>query len=107
MFRQRSGLSQRQLAMRMQVPRTYVSKIENEKATPTLTSLRRLAGALEVSVADLLNGSHPSMQDEIADLMRDEFMGQIISYLGKLDDMQRSTLLAQVRHLSTHPHRTA
>src|SRR5947209_19895751 len=27
MFRQKSGLSQRQLALRMQVPRTYVSKI--------------------------------------------------------------------------------
>ncbi|PYY02053.1 MAG: transcriptional regulator, partial [Acidobacteria bacterium] len=34
-LRRRSGLSQRQLAGRMQVPRTYVSKIENEKATPT------------------------------------------------------------------------
>src|SRR6516225_8105609 len=53
MFRQKSGLSQRQLAMRMQVPRTYVSKIENEKAMPTLSSLYRLATALEVSVADL------------------------------------------------------
>src|SRR6266704_1964476 len=28
MLRQKSGLSQRQLAVRMQVPRTYVSKIE-------------------------------------------------------------------------------
>jgi len=33
-LRLRSGLSQRQLAGRMSVPRTYVSKIENEKATP-------------------------------------------------------------------------
>ena len=32
-LRQRSGLSQRQLALRMGVPRTYVSKIENQKAT--------------------------------------------------------------------------
>ena len=50
------GLSQRQLALRMSVPRTYVSKIENEKATPTLSSLERLARALEVSVPDLLSG---------------------------------------------------
>src|SRR5579859_283026 len=45
-FRHKSGLSQRQLALRMKVPRTYVSKIENEKATPTLSSLERLARAL-------------------------------------------------------------
>src|SRR5215813_10476245 len=38
-MRLRNGLSQRQLATRMSVPRTYVSKIENEKATPTLSSL--------------------------------------------------------------------
>src|SRR5579871_6940522 len=36
-MRLRNGLSQRQLAARMSVPRTYVSKIENEKATPTLS----------------------------------------------------------------------
>src|ERR1700685_1848552 len=48
-LRLRSGLSQRQLALRMSVPRTYVSKIENEKATPTLSSLERRVGALEVS----------------------------------------------------------
>ena len=55
-LRLRNGLSQRQLAGRMGVPRTYVSKIENEKATPTLSSLERLARALEVTVPDLLSG---------------------------------------------------
>jgi transcriptional regulator with XRE-family HTH domain len=55
-LRLRSGLSQRQLAGRMSVPRTYVSKIENEKATPTLSSLERLARALEVTVPELLSG---------------------------------------------------
>ena len=60
-LRQRGGLSQRQLALRMQVPRTYVSKIENEKATPTLSSLARLARALEVTVPDLLSGNASKM----------------------------------------------
>src|ERR671930_166862 len=66
-LRQRSGLSQRQLALRMQVPRTYVSKIENDKATPTLSSLARLACALEVSVPELLEvaTSNNTRQQEI------------------------------------------
>jgi transcriptional regulator with XRE-family HTH domain len=34
----------------MQVPRTYISKIENGKAIPTLGSLERLAEALEVDM---------------------------------------------------------
>ncbi len=107
MLRQRSGLSQRQLAMRMQVPRTYVSKIENEKAMPTLSSLQRLATALEVQVGDLLKGTSRSLEDEIADLMQDDFMSQVIPFLDKLDAMQRSNLLAQVRDLSVRPRRSA
>lgn len=106
MFRQKSGLSQRQLAMRMQVPRTYVSKIENEKAMPTLSSLQRLATALEVSMADLLKGSNRSLEDEIADLMQDDFMAQVMPYVKQLDSMQRSSLLSQVRELSVRPRRT-
>ena len=38
-IRRSRRLSQRQLAGRMQVPRTYISKIENGKAVPTLSSL--------------------------------------------------------------------
>ena len=106
-LRHRSGLSQRQLAGRMQVPRTYVSKIENEKAMPTLSSLQRLATALEVSMADLLKGSSRSLEDDIADLMHDEFIAEVVTYLDKLDAMQRSTLLAQMRDLSIRPRRSA
>ena len=107
MLRQKSGLSQRQLALRMQVPRTYVSKIENEKAVPTLSSLQRLATALEVGVADLLKGTSRTLEDEIADLMHDEFIAQMVPFLDQLDSMQRSTLLSQVRELSVRPRRTA
>lgn len=106
-LRQKSGLSQRQLALRMAVPRTYVSKIENEKAVPTLSSLERLATALQVSVADLLRGSSRSLEDEIADLMHDDFICQVMPFVENLDAMQRSTLLAQVRDLTLHPRRTA
>src|SRR5271165_3840797 len=73
-LRLRGGLSQRQLALRMGVPRTYVSKIENEKATPTLSSLARLAAALEVSVPDLLRACGPSREDEINEALADPFV---------------------------------
>ena len=106
-LRQKSGLSQRQLALRMSVPRTYVSKIENEKAVPTLSSLYRLATALEVSVADLLKGCGRSLDDEIDDLMTDEFIAQVMPFLSQLDAAQRSTLLVQVRDLALHPRRSA
>ncbi|MGC2324087.1 MAG: helix-turn-helix transcriptional regulator [Terriglobales bacterium] len=107
MLRQRSGLSQRQLAMRMQVPRTYVSKIENEKATPTLSSLERLARALEVTVPDLLSGGDRARQDEICELMRDDFVAQLVPFLATLDAMQKASIMAQVRDLTLRPRRHA
>src|SRR5438477_5930026 len=87
-LRQRNGLSQRQLALRMSVPRTYVSKIENDKATPTLSSLERLARALEVAVPDLLNGGQRSLEDEIRDLTSDEFIAQLMPFVSQLNGMQ-------------------
>jgi len=106
-LRTAAGLSQRQLALRMSVPRTYVSKIENDKATPTLSSLARLAKALEVPVPELLRTSCPSREREIQELMADEFIAELVPYLGQLDAMQRSTFLAQVRDLTLHPRRNA
>jgi transcriptional regulator with XRE-family HTH domain len=106
-LRLRSGLSQRQLAGRMSVPRTYVSKIENETATPTLSSLERLARALEVSVPDLLSGGERNRQEEIRDLMKDQFIAELVPWVGQLNGMQLSSVLAQVRDLTLRPRRSA
>src|SRR3979411_704765 len=106
-LRLRSGLSQRQLAARMSVPRTYVSKIENEKATPTLSSLERLARALEVGVPDLLSGGETSRQDEISDLIKDQFVAEILPFVSQLNGMQMSSILMQVRDLTIRPRRSA
>lgn len=106
-LRLRNGLSQRQLATRMAVPRTYVSKIENEKATPTLSSLERLARALEVTVPELLSGGERSRQEEVRELMQDPFIAELMPYLSQLNGMQMSSILAQVRDLTVRPRRTA
>src|ERR1700736_3797545 len=106
-LRLRSGLSQRQLAGRMSVPRTYVSKIENEKATPTLSSLERLARALEVTVPELLSGGEKNRQDEISDLMKDQFIAEILPFVSQLNGMQMSSVLTQLRDLTIRPRRSA
>jgi transcriptional regulator with XRE-family HTH domain len=106
-LRLRNGLSQRQLAARMSVPRTYVSKIENEKATPTLSSLERLARALEVTVPELLSGGERSRQEEIGELIKDQFVAEMLPFVNQLNGMQMSSILAQVRDLTIRPRRTA
>jgi len=106
-LRLRGGMSQRQLAGRMSVPRTYVSKIENEKATPTLSSLERLARALEVTVPELLSGGEKSRQEEINELVKDQFVAELLPFVSQLNGMQMSSILNQVRDLTMRPRRTA
>ena len=106
-LRLRNGLSQRQLAGRMSVPRTYVSKIENEKATPSTESLERLARALEVTVPELLSGGERSRQEEVTELMKDQFIAEFLPFVSQLNGMQMSSILMYARELAVRPRRSA
>jgi transcriptional regulator with XRE-family HTH domain len=104
-LRQRAGISQRQLAARMQVPRTYVSKIENEKATPTLSSLERLARALGATVPELLGSDNGRANRE--ELLADPFIAELVLYLPRLNPLQWQSVLAQMRDMNVHTRRSA
>jgi len=102
-LRRRRSLSQRQLAGRMQVPRTYISKIENARAVPTLSSLQRLADALEVPLTELL----ADRRDLAHDVLADPFIAEIAPLLLKIDPLQRTLFLNQLRDLAAGRRRTA
>jgi hypothetical protein len=72
-----------------------------------LSSLERLAKALEVTVPDLLSGGERSRQEEIRELMEDQFLAEVLPYLSQLNGMQMSSILAQVRDLTVRPRRSA
>ncbi len=101
------NLSQRQLAGKMGVPRTYISKIENGKAMPTLSSLDRLARALDVDISALLRDASTRHSNETAVLMNDPFLAEIAAYTSQLDALQRSIFLNHVRELAAGRRRTA
>jgi transcriptional regulator with XRE-family HTH domain len=94
-------LSQRQLAGRMQVPRTYISKIENGKAIPTLGSLERLAEALEVDVCQLVRDTRSRREEEVAAILADPFLGEIASLLPRLNQLQRTLFYSALRDKAT------
>ena len=52
--RLRKGLSVRTLARRAGMSYTFLSNVENGKADPSLSTLRRLAKALGVTVCELI-----------------------------------------------------
>jgi transcriptional regulator with XRE-family HTH domain len=94
------NLSQRQLAARMGVPRTYISKIENGKAMPTLSSLDRLARALQVDISALLRDAPTRHQDETAMLTADPFLAELARYSAHLTSTQKSIFLNHVREMA-------
>jgi transcriptional regulator with XRE-family HTH domain len=91
----------------MNVPRTYISKIENGKAMPTLSSLDRLARALQVDISTLLRDASTRQRDEANVLMADPFLAEIAQYVSGLDSLQRSIFLNHVRELAAGHRRTA
>jgi transcriptional regulator with XRE-family HTH domain len=106
-IRRARRLSQRQLAMRMQVPRTYISKIENGKAVPTLSSLERLATALEVNICALLQDAKSRREHESANIWADPFLSEIAPLIAQLDSLQRSMFLNQAREMASGRRRMA
>src|SRR5579875_2797130 len=100
-IRSSRNLSQRQLAGRMNVPRTYISKIENGKAVPTLSSLERLASALEVDICMLLRDAKSRRHAEVHAIMSDPFLAEIASQVAHLDGFQRAMFVNQVREMAS------
>ena len=106
-IRRARHLSQRQLASRMQVPRTYISKIENGKAIPTLGSLERLAAALGVDVSKLVRDARSRRDEEVAEIFADPFLAEVAGLLPQLDSLKRTLFLSAVRDAATGRRRTA
>ena len=60
-----------------------------------------------MTVPDLLSGGERNRQDEIRDLMKDEFIAELQPWVGQLDGLQMASVLAQVRDLTLRPRRSA
>jgi transcriptional regulator with XRE-family HTH domain len=106
-IRRARHLSQRQLAGRMQVPRTYISKIENGKAIPTLGSLERLATALGVDICQLVRDARSRREEEVTSIFADPFLAELAALLPRLEPLHRSLVVGAARDMAMGHRRTA
>jgi hypothetical protein len=58
-------------------------------------------------VPELLSGGEKNRQDEISELMKDQFIAEILPFVSQLNGMQMSSVLTQLRDLTVRPRRTA
>ncbi len=127
-WRQMRGLTQKQLASAAQLPRTYISRIENGRILPGLSTLERVAIALHIGLPALLdrrcrNGRHgvndngngngssalPPMHyssDTASSAVSNEmnesedFLRQMVRMCRRLSPVQRANVLERVRQLA-------
>lgn len=57
-IRKAKNLSQKEIALSVRVDRALYSKIENNKANPTLTTLEKIAKALKVNMGEFFTGDN-------------------------------------------------
>ena len=92
------GLTQRVPASRMNVPRTYISKVEMGRVMPTLETLGRFGAALGISVAHLLSNDSERLRDDaMGRIMDDPFVAEIAQLADRLNAVHRALILRAVR----------
>ena len=72
-LREAGGLTQAELAERIGVSSKTVSKWETGKGLPDISLLQPLAGALGISLIELMNGEHITNKNISANMMRCKF----------------------------------
>lgn len=102
-YRLQKGLSQGDIEKRTGLLRCYLSRVENGHTVPSLDTLSKIAGALDLplsqffaedTLAQELN-SHKLTDDEL------RFLTQIRRYSTNLNDSDRKLLLAMVKKFAT------
>lgn len=102
-YRLQKGLSQGDIEKRTGLLRCYLSRVENGHTVPSLDTLAKIAGALELPLAQLFAEDTLGRQLQAQKLSDDElrFLTQIRRYSTNLNDSDRKLLLAMVKKFAT------
>jgi transcriptional regulator with XRE-family HTH domain len=102
-FRLQRGMSQGDIEKRTGLLRCYLSRVENGHTVPSLDTLSKIAGAMELPLSHFFaepgsgNGAKalPQLSD---DELR--FLTQVRRYSGNLNDSDRKLVIAMVKKMA-------
>ena len=102
-LRLHKGMSQGDIEKRTGLLRCYLSRVENGHTVPSLDTLAKIAGAMEVPLSQFFSDApHDNGSTNTPQLTDDEvrFLTQIRRYSSGLNDSDRKLVLAMVKKMA-------
>jgi len=104
-YRLQKGMSQGDIEKRTGLLRCYLSRVENGHTIPSLDTLAKIAGAMELPLSQFFSDSGHSGNNgskNLPQLSEDEvrFLSQIRRYATNLNDSDRKLVLAMVKKMA-------
>ena len=102
-FRLQKGMSQGDIEKRTGLLRCYLSRVENGHTVPSLETLQKIAGALDLQLAEFFAEDNLAKEVSTLNLSEEEirFLTQVQRYSANLSDSDRRLLLAMVRKFAS------
>lgn len=102
-FRLQRGMSQGDIEKRTGLLRCYLSRVENGHTVPSLETLQKIAGALDLQLSEFFAESSVGREVSSLNLSEEEirFLTQVQRYSAHLNDSDRRLLLAMVRKFAS------
>ena len=104
-FRLQKGMSQGDIEKRTGLLRCYLSRVENGHTVPSLDTLAKIAGSLEMPLGEFFTDNSAdsgSNGKNLPQLSEEEvrFLSQIRRYASGLNDSDRKLVLAMVKKMA-------
>jgi transcriptional regulator with XRE-family HTH domain len=102
-FRLQKGMSQGDIEKRTGLLRCYLSRVENGHTVPSLETLQKIAGALDLQLAQFFAEDNLAKEVSTLNLSEEEirFLTQVQRYSANLNESDRRLLLAMVRKFAS------
>jgi transcriptional regulator with XRE-family HTH domain len=105
-FRLQRSMSQGDIEKRTGLLRCYLSRVENGHTIPSLDTLAKIAGAMDLALSQFFADGHNSNGHSkgLPQLSDDEvrFLSQMRRYSANLNDSDRKLVLAMVKKMASN-----